>query len=369
MAARRKTAPSNHFAVLMAGGVGSRFWPWSRADLPKQLLNLTGDTSMLAETAARARSVVAPENILVVTSARLRRRVRDAVPWLSAGAVLCEPVGRNTAACVGWAALEARARDADATLLVLPADHVVAPLSRFAQAARAGLDIAEREDRLVTFGVRPTVAATGYGYIRTAQPRSVAARPAAALPVAAFHEKPSEAKAKRYLASGSFYWNSGMFAWRADTVLAEIAAHLPKLARGLDRLEAHRKRGRIAQKHVDALYGRLPEISIDHGVLEKSRRVVMIPATFRWSDIGDWNAVAELWPADAAGNRSRDPLVAVDAHDNVVATHGKPVGLLGVDGLAVVDAGDALLVCPRERAQEVRAIVAALGPAGLAKLS
>ena len=149
----------------------------------------------------------------------------------------------------------------------------------------------------------------------------------------------------------------------------QIDAHLPDLAKGLRRLERARKRGRVPQKDVDRIYPRLPSISVDHGIMEKSRRVAMLPAEFEWSDIGDWDAVAELWPSDGNGNRTRDPIIAIDASGNVVATRGKPVALIGVSDLAVVDAGDALLICPRQRAQDVRRVVAALGPAGLGKLS
>jgi mannose-1-phosphate guanylyltransferase len=367
MARKRSDVPyRRRYAALMAGGIGSRFWPWSRRDTPKQLLSLVGERSMLAETAERIRGLVPADNILVVTGSNLRRSVASQLPWLPPSGILCEPEGRNTAACVAWAAAEVLNRDADGVMLVLPADHVVSPRKRFENAMLAGMAVADRERRLVTFGVEPTQPATGYGYIRTSGER-VGAGPA--LAIDAFVEKPSAASAKRFLAVGSYYWNSGIFAWRADTILGEVAEHLPELARGIDKLERERRRGRIAQKHVDRIYPRLPAISVDHGVLEKSRRVAMLPASFRWSDIGDWDAAGELWPKDRKGNRSRDPVIAIDARDNVVATRGKPVALVGVSGLAIVDAGDALLVCPRERAQEVRDLVAALGAAGLPELS
>lgn len=334
--------------------------------MPKQLLALASDESMLADTVARIRAIVPPENIFVVTGSKLRRGVAKAIPWLPPSGILCEPTGRNTAPCVGWAALEVRARDPEGVMVVLPADHVVGPAKRFKESILTALRIAAGEEFLVTFGIKPTAPATGYGYIR-ALPAAKGAGPA--LAVEAFVEKPDEATAKRYVKSGKYYWNSGMFAWRADTILGEIEAHLPELAKGLRRLEGARKRGRIPQKAVDRIYRNLTSISVDHGIMEKSRRVAMLPATFEWSDIGDWNAVAEMWPSDSSDNRSRDPLVAIDASGNVIATRGKPVALIGVDGLAIVDAGDALLICPRDRAQDVRLVVAALGRAGLGRLS
>jgi len=167
---------------------------------------------------------------------------------------------------------------------------------------------------------------------------------------------------------GGYFWNSGMFAWRCDTILEEISLHLPKLAGAMRLLDSRRVNGRIPAAVLARTYPRLPSISIDHGVMEKSSRVAMVPARFAWSDIGSWDAVADLWPKDAARNATRDPLVAIDAYDNVIAARGKPVALLGVSGLAVVDAGDAILVCPRSRAQDVRAVVAALEGAGLERL-
>jgi mannose-1-phosphate guanylyltransferase len=354
------------YAIIMAGGIGSRFWPWSRAAMPKQLLALASDKSMLADTVERIRSIVPRENIFIVTGSKMRRGVAKAIPWLSARGILCEPTGRNTAPCVGWAALEVAARDPEGVMIVLAADHVVGPAKKFEKSILTAFSVASNDEQLVTFGIKPTDPATGYGYIKVGR-KGKGKGPA--LSVDAFVEKPDYKTAKRYLKTGKYYWNSGMFAWRADTILAEIREHLPELSKGLAKLERARKRGRIAQKAVDRIYPKLPSISVDHGIMEKSRRVAMLPAGFDWSDIGDWDAVGEMWPGDKQGNRSRDPLIAIDAADNVVATNGKPVALVGVSGLAVVDAGDALLVCPRERAQEVRRVVAALGPAGLEKLS
>jgi mannose-1-phosphate guanylyltransferase len=357
---------AKRYAIVMAGGIGSRFWPWSRSEMPKQLLALAGDQSMLADTVDRIRGIIPAENMFIVTGTKLRRGVAKAVPWIPKSGIMCEPTGRNTAPCVGWAALEVAARDPEGVMVVLAADHVVAPRKRFEKCVLSALKIAAREEKLVTFGIKPTEPATGYGYIRAGRAGKA---PGPALPVEAFVEKPDEKTARRYVKSGKYYWNSGMFAWRADTILAEIETHLPDLSKGLARLEKARKRGRIAQKEVDRIYPKLPSISVDNGIMEKSKRVVMLPATFSWSDIGDWNAVGDMWPSDRAGNRSRDPIIAVEASGNVVATRGKPVALVGVNDLAVVDAGDALLICPRERAQDVRRIVAALGPAGLARLS
>lgn len=353
------------FAVLMAGGSGTRFWPWSRADRPKQLLKFNGRRPMLAETIERIRGVVSAEQILVVTGKRLRRSVARAAAALPASSILCEPVGRNTAPCIGWAALEALHVDPDAVMIVLPVDHVVAPTSAFRAAVEQAINLADASRSLVTFGIEPSQPSTGYGYLQAGRP---VAGTGGALRVRSFHEKPSPARAKRFLSAGGYYWNSGMFAWRADVILEEIRRHVPRLAGALERLERGRRGRRIGQAAIDRVYPRLESISIDHAVMEKSDHVLMLPATFEWSDIGSWDALPDLWPADAAGNCTHDPLIAVEAENNVVATNGKPVALLGVDNLAVVDSGDVILVCARERAQDVREIVAALKAAGLEKL-
>jgi len=352
----------------MAGGSGTRFWPWSRKQTPKQLLALAGSKNMLADTASRLRKFARPDNVIVVTGSHLRTGVAKALPALPARNILCEPVGRNTAACVAWAALEVFDRDPDGVMAVLPADHILEPVGDFVDALQMALALADEERTLVTFGVKPTEPATGYGYIQARRALAGHFGSLGALSVDAFHEKPSARRARRFLSSGSYYWNSGMFAWRADVIVEEMERHLPGLVRALRRMQAKRTRGRVPQAVVDRAYPGLESISIDHGVMERAERVAMLPATFRWNDIGSWDAVADMWPSDAAGNRSRDKVVAVDSGGNVVATGGKPVALLGVNDLVVVDSGDALLVCRREDSQEVRKVVAALGPAGLDKL-
>jgi mannose-1-phosphate guanylyltransferase len=252
-------------------------------------------------------------------------------------------------------------------MLVLPADHVVAPLSSYLADMQRGLAVANEERCLVTFGISPTHPETGYGYLRAGDAVGTPWPSKSVRRVAAFHEKPNAAKARRFL-SGGFYWNSGMFAWRADVIRDELATYLPKLAAGVSALDRTRRRGGIPARELLARYPRLEAISIDHGVMEKSRRVAMVIASFRWSDIGSWDAVGSLWPHDAHGNASRDPVLAIDSRNNVVATRAKPVALLGVSDLAIVDAGDALLVCSRQRAQEVRAVVSALNAAKLSRL-
>jgi mannose-1-phosphate guanylyltransferase len=360
-----RVEPGRRYAIVMAGGSGTRFWPWSREDVPKQLLALVSSRSMLAETVARLRGIVPRENIFVVTGRRHRRRVAAELPGLASSQVLAEPVGRNTAAAIGWASLEIRRSCPDAVTAVLSADHRIDGAEAYRRDLETAFAVADRSRGLVTFGIRPEFPATGYGYILAAA-GSRATAPAQR--VAAFVEKPDLATARRYVAGGRHYWNSGMFVWRADVILDEMRVHVPELANALSSMDRARVRGRIPGAVLAGRYPRLPSISIDYAVLEKSDRVSMLAASFGWSDIGSWDSVAGLWPSDASGNSTRDPLLAVDAAGNVVATRGKPVVLLGVDDLVVVDAGDVLLVCPRARCQDVRSVPGLLAEAGLGEL-
>jgi mannose-1-phosphate guanylyltransferase len=358
-------AKHRRYAIIMAGGSGTRFWPWSREDRPKQLLSLTSKRSMLVETVARLRGYVPPSNVFLVTGRRHQRQVLEQLPSLDPRQVLAEPEGRNTAACIGWAALEILERCPDAVTSVLSADHLIADADAFrADLARASA-VADSRRVLVTFGVKPAYPATGYGYVRAGK---TLAGLRGVHEVAAFVEKPKLALARRYVAAGNYYWNSGIFVWRADTIREELATWLPELLRGLEEMNGKRRRGVLPVEVLDRAYPRLPSISIDYGVLEKSRRVAVVAASFPWTDIGSWDALAEQWPADADGNATQGAVLAIEARSNIVASRDRPIVLLGVDNLVVVDAGDALMVCPRERCQDVKTIVARLGDAGLGRL-
>ncbi len=354
VALTRRVPRKRRFAVIMAGGVGSRFWPWSRRKSPKQMLALTASRPMIVETALRVRGMLPDENIIVVTSRDLGPAVSKALPWLPARSLLCEPLGRNTAPCIGWAANEILSREPGGVMAVLAADHLIEPKEQFRRALREAFSLAEASEFLITFGIRPRGPETGYGYIEAGKklyPESPLRL------VKKFHEKPSLVKAKRYVKSSKYYWNSGMFVWKAAVIADELRRYLPEMARGLAGLEQSRRRGRIAAAALDGVYPGLESVSIDYGVLERSDRVAVIPATFEWSDIGSWDAVAALWEGDKLDNLSRDPLLVLDAGRNVVASRGKPVALLGVEDLVVVDSGDALLVCKRDRCQDVKKIV------------
>lgn len=356
---------SSTYAVIMAGGTGSRFWPLSRAERPKQVLPL-GPTKepLVAATVRRIAGIVPPERVLVVTSARLVDAIAEALPGVPRENILLEPVGRNTAPCVGWAAARVARIDPSATLLVLPSDHHIEDEAAFDAVLRSALHAAEGGE-LVTVGLTPTRPDTGFGYIEVGDSLG-----GPACRVARFVEKPDLARAEAFVSSGKFLWNSGMFFFRADAVLAAIASHLPDLARGLAAFDEAARDGR-EDEVVRETFGTLPNVSIDHGVMEKADHVAVVPGSFGWSDLGTWITAWELAQKDPNGNALPAPAdaVVVDAAGNLAFTKpGKLVALIGVDDLVIVDTEDALLVMPRARAQEVRAIVDALKARGDGRL-
>jgi mannose-1-phosphate guanylyltransferase len=367
--ATRHGTDGDVWAVVMAGGQGTRFWPLSRAAHPKQLLPLGGgEESLLRATLRRIADLVPPERALVVTSAALREATLRELPELPPENVLCEPVGRNTAPCVGWAAATVARRDPHGVLAVLAADHHIGDEAGYLDVVRRATEVA-RGGALVTVGIRPTRPETGYGYLELGEALPIAASApgpgaGAARRVARFVEKPDRARAEEFVRSGRFLWNSGMFFFRADAVLAELRTHLPELAAGLRALDAAAACGREAEE-VARVYPSLPAVSIDVGLMEKAADVAVVPGDFGWSDVGSWTTAWELAAKDAAGNAAPEGAVLVDARDNLArARAGKVVALVGVSGLVVVDTDDALLVMPRERAQDVRLVVEALRARG-----
>ena len=338
------------WAVIMAGGFGTRFWPASRRALPKQFLKIGGRRSMIAETAERLRGIVAPERTLVVTGADHAALVAKHLPKLPRENVLGEPAGRNTAACVAWAAHEIERRDPRSVEVVLPSDHVIQPIGAFRDLLRAAFDEARESDALLTLGIRPTSPATGYGYIESGEKL----HERAGVPVHAvsrFVEKPDRARAEEFLRSGRFLWNAGIFVWSTRAILAALREHQPDL---LERIASMTDARRADE------YPRLPSLPVDVAILEKARNVRVMPIAFTWSDVGSWTALPDVVAGDRDGNHvSGDvQMVAEGARRCIVhGARGDLVALIGVEDLVVVRAGKATLVCPRDRAQDVKRIV------------
>jgi len=344
----------------MAGGAGERFWPRSRRAHPKPLLRVFGRSTLLDAALAHARRFAGPERVWIVCTEENAAAIRKA-SGLSRSRLLIEPRGRNTAMAVGFAAARIAAHDPDAVLAMLPADHVIPDASAFAAALRRGARAAQ-DGALVTLGIEPTRPETGYGYIRPGAPAS-RAHPGLRR-VRRFLEKPSAAVARRLLRAGGHLWNAGIFVWTAASILEEIEVCAPDLARALAPLRATPTREAIARA-----YRRAPSLAIDVAVLERSKRVWTLPVGFRWSDVGTWASLAE--ELGVTPRRSR--VVAGDAlfeaaPGNLVWADDRPIALLGVEGLAVVDAGDAVLIARLDRSADVRCIVRALKARGLRNL-
>ena len=347
------------YAVIMAGGSGTRFWPLSRSSQPKQFLALgPDDRSLLRATAERVWDMLPAERTFVVTSEQLRAQVEKQLPELQPRQILAEPVGRNTAPCIGWAATHLKRIDGDAIMAVLPADHYIGETEAYVDTLRRGLEAATHGD-YVTIGIRPTRAETGYGYIEVGSeidPGVFRAR--------RFVEKPDRQRATQFVASGRFLWNSGMFFFLASRILDAIDQHLPGLGKELQRYDEAARAGEEAAV-VQETYAGLPAVSIDHGIMEKVDAVSVVPGSFEWSDLGSWTSAWELAPRDDYANVLPPEGIAVHASGNYVnVPEGKLVALVGVDDLVVVDAGDALLIVPRDRAQNVREVVEALRERG-----
>lgn len=340
------------YAVIMAGGSGTRFWPLSRTRRPKQLLRITGDRSMIRGTFERLQPLVPPERILVVTRAEQEQGIRQELPELPEANLLVEPTGRNTAPCIGLAAAVLQARGAsDETMVVLPADHAIGQEETFRELLQAGERLLADHDVLLTLGIEPRRPETGYGYIRRGEP-TASTEGWSFHRVERFVEKPDLETARGLLADGRHLWNSGMFLWRVRRIRAELERHVPEMAPILERLRAAHGTARW-KRELEESYVRLPSLSIDYGVMEKAAGVWVVPVDLGWSDVGSWASLAELREKDSEGNVMPSTTLAVEARDNLVEGRGRPVVLLGVSDLVIVDAEDALLICHRDRAQDV----------------
>jgi len=342
-------------AVLMVGGRGTRFWPMGRKNAPKYLLPIVGAKSMLVQTVERIAPMVGPERIYCVTSRAQAPAIRRTLAEIPPENVIAEPMGRDSAACVALAAVIVHRRDPDAVMLCMPGDNLVQQSGKFRQAVRAAVHVAE-EGGLVTFGVKPTEPETRFGYIhRGAHLATI--RGARVFRVRRFTEKPDLARAKRMLRSGQYYWNSGNFVWRADVILGEFARHAPKLHAAMERIRPALGTRRAAAA-IRREYEKLPKISIDYAVMEKAGDVAVVEATFDWDDVGSWTALERHYPQDAAGNTCVGKTAMIDCEGCVLSTDRKYiVAAVGLEDVIIVHTRDATLVCPKDRANDVKGLV------------
>ncbi len=345
---------SNYYGMIMAGGCGTRFWPRSRKRHAKQVLNVIGSRTLIQSTVDRLRPALPPERLWVITNEYLRDEIVRQLPEIPQRQIVAEPAQRNTAPCNGLAAHILDSIDRDAVIGVFPADHVVSRPARFRRLLRPAFRAAEKGS-LVVLGIQPLWPETGYGYIEF--PKGAVPGTLEPLAVRRFREKPDPQTAQRFIAAGNFYWNSGVFFWRAAAYLDALRKHLPKTATLLALLPPFSSRA--FSKRLEEAYPRCENISVDYAVMEKAANVVGLAAgaDLGWNDVGSWRAVYELLAHDQNGNAARSELLALASSGNYVDAQGKLVALVGVRDLIVVDTPDALLVASRERAQQVGGIV------------
>jgi mannose-1-phosphate guanylyltransferase len=344
------------YAVIMAGGVGSRFWPRSREKSPKQLLEIVGERTMIQNTVKRVCSLVDEQNVFVVTNKVQRAAVIKQLPNVPAENILVEPIGRNTAPCIGLAALFVHRLAPDGVMIVLPADHVIKDESEFLRVLEAGIRVAKESTSLVTIGIKPTRPETGYGYIQVHDEETDPGVAAGVFRVKTFAEKPNAQIAEQFVKSGDFLWNSGMFLWRADVILAEIQHSLPDLYAQLKFIEPSIGTP-LFESNLEQAYGIIRSVSIDYGVMEKAKDVRVLKGDFGWNDVGSWDEVFRIAAKDEKGNHIAGKAISINSTDSYIHSSGRLIATVGVKDLIIIDTNDALLICRRGESQDVKEVV------------
>jgi mannose-1-phosphate guanylyltransferase len=344
---------SELYVLILAGGSGERFWPLSRRSRPKQLLSLFSDETLLEGTLRRLEGLAQPDHILILTNSDQEAGVRALCPQLPPENILAEPAKRDTAAAIalgaGWISLRAP----HATMVVLPADHLILDVAGFQKTLRVAAAAAEQTGDLITIGIKPTWACPGFGYIEQGALENPSDPPV--FEVTRFREKPDAELAESFLKQGNFRWNAGMFIWTIQAILAAFNRHVPELGQFVGRMHAGQDLDHLLQTEFPSL----PRISIDYAVLEKTARVLVVESAFDWDDVGSWTAAAKYLPMDSAGNHSNCNLEALEAGDNIIFTAPKTtVALLGVHDLIIVQTADALLICHRAESEKIKRLVA-----------
>ncbi len=348
------------YALILAGGSGERFWPLSRRNRPKQLLRLVSERTLLEETVARLEGFVPTEHILILTNIEQEKGVRDLLEGFPKQNIIAEPAKRDTAAAVALGAGWVAARDHSATMLALPADHVIADRAAFQETMKTAAAAAEETGALVTIGIKPTWACPGFGYIEQGEPvRLRSGGKIAVHRVVRFREKPNVDLAESFLRKGNFRWNAGMFVWSVPTVLSEFNRHAPELADFISQVRSPKDLDKVLHER----FAKLPRISFDYAIMEKTEHVLVVEASFDWDDVGSWQAVAHYFKKDEHGNAANGALTALDSSDNIIFNDGETtIALLGVHNLIVVRTGDAILICHRHQAEKIKNLVGKLPP-------
>ena len=348
---------THRYIVIMAGGRGERFWPKSRIHTPKHLLPIVGDSALLAQTLERVKDVVLNKNILIITNQQQEESIRILCDFFGPDQIIAEPEGRDTAAAVGLAMVLIKLKDPKAVFAVLPADHVIYDVEAFHKVLNVAFFLAEKESSLITIGIKPTHAHTGYGYIQRREEK-VMVDGVSTYPVRAFKEKPILEVAQKYLKSSEYFWNAGMFIWHVNTIEKAFKEKAPKLFAVLEELE-----GRLLKKEplrivLDGIYGKFEKISVDYAIMEKSDNVKVLESLFDWDDVGEWPAIVRHFDSDAKGNVVRGEGVVHEGYGNLIVNDNDHLtALVGVNNLMVINTKDATLVCPKEKSQEIKSLL------------
>jgi mannose-1-phosphate guanylyltransferase len=353
---------AERYAVIMAGGRGERFWPLSTSKCPKQLLALVGDKALIAQAVDRLSGLIPPENVFVVTNADLVEATQQAAPMLPAENIVGEPIGRDTAAAVACGGALVAARDPKGVFSILTADQVMGDLDVFKATLKGGMDLAEQNEILVTIGIQPTFPSTGFGYIESGDEFG-SADGVQYKQAVRFVEKPDEKTAQTYLDTGRFFWNSGMFIWSVPTLDKAFAAHCPEMKLLMDELTEYAARGEIIQG-MDKTYPSLDKISVDYALMEKADNIVMACGTFTWDDVGSWPALEGHFAQDDRGNTLIGECEQIDSKNNIIYSKDRVTAVIGAEDLIVVQAEGVTLVCPKDRAQDIKQMVVALREKG-----
>ncbi len=348
------------YALILAGGSGERFWPLSRRNRPKQLLRFVSQRTLLEETVARLEGFVPTERILILTNIEQEKGVRDLLEGFPKQNIIAEPAKRDTAAAVALGAGWVAARDHSATMLALPADHVITDRAAFQETMKTAAAAAEETGALITIGIKPTWACPGFGYIEQGEPVRLRSDGKIGVHrVVRFREKPNVDLAESFLRKGNFRWNAGMFVWSVPTVLSEFNRHAPELADFISQVRSPKDLDKILHER----FAKLPRISFDYAIMEKTEHVLVVEASFDWDDVGSWQAVAHYFKKDEHGNAANSALTALDSTDNIIFNDGETtIALLGVHNLIVVRTGDAILICHRHQAEKIKNLVGKLPP-------
>ena len=342
------------FNVIMAGGGGTRFWPMSRQANPKQLLNLSGVDTLINETIDRVNSISEIDNLYVVTNKTqtdlLKETVKDKCIHAN---VLSEPSARNTAAAIGFAAFTIMKKHGDGVMCVYPADHYIKDEKGYVRTIKEAVKVASENDKLVTVGITPTFPSTGYGYINFDKNQSYNDT---AYKVLEFVEKPNYEKAKSYIKTQKYVWNSGMFVWKVSKILEDFKRYLPKVYNKLEELSQYIDTD-IEEEMINKIYPTIPSISIDYGIMERSDDVVVVPGEFGWNDVGSWDVLGAIYPTDEDRNIKRGETITINTDNSVIYSEDKLIATVGVKDLIVVSTKDAVMVCNKDNAQDVKLIV------------